>query len=125
MARLEQHYVKYLERDGEDEIIVLTSKEHKEIHREMRANGMPLVSEEIIQAAHARSPRRKSTNKKYQQSEEGKVIIREANLRHEKTVKGKAVKKKYSQTEKGVAVNRAKSARYHTKQKAAKMEAVK
>ena len=34
---LEQHHVRYLEIDGEDEIILLTHEEHQKLHRDAKA----------------------------------------------------------------------------------------
>ena len=118
MIELEQHHVKYLERDGKDEIILVTPDEHRRIHRRLKAQGVLPVSKRIRDDAHNRSPVGKATSAEYAQSDEGKMH----KARYERSEKGKAARKRYRQSEKGRTVDRATSARYKAKQKTSKPE---
>ena len=92
---LEQHHVKYLEIDGEDEITLVTPEEHTQIHLNSEREVIPA---RIVDAAHQRSPRRKA----WVHSEAGKV----ARLRYDQSDKGRALQKRARNSDKGKATDK-------------------
>jgi hypothetical protein len=139
MEILDQHHVKYLERDGEDEIIFVTHKEHMRIHNELKAQGVPPIPLEVIKAAHARSPLGRASNKKFRQSVKGKILEKrmrrsasgrtgqkrwrqsnlgkKAQIRASQSDASKEAHQRYNQSEKGKLANRIASAKYYANQK--------
>jgi len=137
--RLEQHHIRYKEIHGEDEIIMLSHGEHMKVHREDKANGAKPIPEQILKAAHSRSPLGRISNKKFRQSDAGKQVEKKmkqsetgrvmqkrhrqskvgkiAQIRASQSEASKEAHKKYNQTAKGKAVNLAASVRYYAKQK--------
>lgn len=104
---LEQHHVKYLERDGVDEIILVTPYEHGRIHKELHSAGVRTITKEIIFAAHLRSPRHeayeKSDKRKEQRKKHG-TSIKTKQTRHEyyKNRGGRDIQHKYRKSEAGI-----------------------
>lgn len=115
MSELEQHHIRYEELHGEDEIILLTSEEHKKVHREDKANGFKPIPKWISNAAHERSPAGKEQRNKYWKSEQGKATI----ARHQRTEARKMSSKRHDQTEKGKATIARAGAKYRAKLKEA------
>lgn len=76
MSEFEQHHVKYKELHGEDEIVMLTHAEHRQLHARLRREGKCNVPadelEKVSDAARRRSPR----GRKYAQSDERKLAAK-------------------------------------------------